>query len=46
MLSLSLALVVALLVDVVEEHSLCPAVGVNFLFLGALIYVLPAKESL
>lgn len=42
----SLGLGVTALADVVDEHSLCPAVGVKFLFLGAPIYVLPVKESL
>lgn len=42
----SLGLGVGALADVVDEHSLCPAVGVNVLFLAALIYNLPAKESL
>lgn len=32
--------------DVVDEHPLHPAGGVNFLLLAALINVLPAKESL
>lgn len=44
--ALSLGLGAAALADVVDEHSLHPAVGGNFLFLGALIYALPAKESL
>lgn len=26
---------VAVLADAMDEHSLCPPVGVNFLFLGA-----------
>jgi len=42
---LSLGLGVAALADV-DEHLACPAVGVNFLLLRALMYVLPAKESL